>query len=386
MSFDSVNGRMTPVPVVIAEGRTSLHLLVEEATRQLTICNSCRYCEGLCAVFPALERRQVIENGDVSQLANLCHDCRACFDACMYEPPHEFAIDIPKALSAVRLADYQRFVWPRRVPAFFSGWKGLVLGSLIAAAVVLTLAVISSGWSALVQKADGAAGPYDLIPYGPLIGLLLAAGLYSVVVMAFAVRTYWREVGGAPGRFTLSAVLAAVWYAATLRYLRGGGVECYYPEDDVPNAGRRRLHALVAYGFGLCLVSTSAIMQDFVGIEPPYPLLSVPVIAGVIGGLGLLVGCVGLLILKTRSSSVTSFAQMNIKDYGLLVSLAFLALSGLAVLVVRDTTAFNIVFLIHLAAVVEAFAMAPYSKFVHVVFRFAALVRDNLELEEQAAR
>jgi ferredoxin len=108
MSFDSVNGRMTPVPVVIAEGRTSLHLLVEEATRQLTICNSCRYCEGLCAVFPALERRQVIENGDVSQLANLCHDCRACFDACMYEPPHEFAIDIPKALSAVRLADYQR--------------------------------------------------------------------------------------------------------------------------------------------------------------------------------------------------------------------------------------------------------------------------------------
>ena len=33
------------------------------AARQLTICNSCRYCEGLCAVFPALERRTVFADG-----------------------------------------------------------------------------------------------------------------------------------------------------------------------------------------------------------------------------------------------------------------------------------------------------------------------------------
>ena len=29
-----------------------------EADRQLTICNACRYCEGYCAVFPALERQR----------------------------------------------------------------------------------------------------------------------------------------------------------------------------------------------------------------------------------------------------------------------------------------------------------------------------------------
>lgn len=370
------------------DGRAPLTLLVGEATRQLDICNACRYCEGLCAVFPALERRTTLDAGDVSQIANLCHDCRACFDACMYSAPHEFDLDLPKALAAVRVADYERHIWPPRVPRAFSGRSGLVLGGLLSAALVLALAVLHAGWSGLIMSDGSAASPYRLLPYPVLVALMTAAALYSVVVMAFAVRSYWRSLGPVPGRVTLRAIGQATWYAATLRYLRGGGVECYYPEDDKPSAGRRRLHAMVAYGFGLCVVSTlaAAVEQDIAGIKPPYPLWSVPVLAGTIGGLGLVIGCVGLLGLKVRSSSVTSLAEMTIKDYGLLVSLAFLALSGLAVLLTRDTAAFGIVLLVHLAAVIEAFAMAPYSKFVHVVFRFSALVRDNLERAETAGK
>ena len=48
-------------------------------------------------------------------------------------------------------------------------------------------------------------------------------------------------------------------------------------------------------------------------------------------------------------------------------------------LLTRDTAAFGVVLLIHLAAVILSFASAPYSKFVHVVFRFAALIRDQAE-------
>ena len=73
-----------------------------EARRQLTICNACRYCEGYCAVFPALERLLEVTRGDVTHLADLCHDCRDCYTACMYAPPHEFAVNVPAALSAVR--------------------------------------------------------------------------------------------------------------------------------------------------------------------------------------------------------------------------------------------------------------------------------------------
>ena len=84
--------------------------LFAEAERQLNICNSCRYCEGYCAVFPALERRTVLETGDITQLASLCHDCRACFQACMYAPPHEFAVDPPTILTAVRQASYRHYL------------------------------------------------------------------------------------------------------------------------------------------------------------------------------------------------------------------------------------------------------------------------------------
>ena len=55
-----------------------------EAQRILTICNACRYCEGYCAVFPAIERRMTFTPADVNFLANLCHNCAECYYACQY--------------------------------------------------------------------------------------------------------------------------------------------------------------------------------------------------------------------------------------------------------------------------------------------------------------
>jgi citrate/tricarballylate utilization protein len=358
-----------------------LPLLMVEATRQLSICNACRYCEGLCAVFPALERRTLFEIGDVSQLANLCHDCRACFDSCMYTAPHEFNVNIPKLLSSVRVIDYKRYVWPPKVPKFFSGWLGVFSGAIVSILLVFLVAISHVGVAGLITKDSGPLSPYLLISSNVLRILLLIPSLFSVIVMTAAGRKYWQEVGGTPGGLSLKIVGQSIWYAATLRYLGGGGAGCYYPDDEKPRESRRALHMLVAYGFGFCFVSTTAaaISQDIVGIQPPYPWISVPVITGVIGGIGLVVGCMGLLLLKARSSQVTSVAEMTIKDYGLLIALEFLALSGLATLLTRSTSAFGIVFLIHLSSIVLAFGVAPYSKFVHVVFRFFALLRDNFE-------
>ena len=86
--------------------------IAKQTIWQLEVCNACRYCEGYCAVFPALELRRSITPTDVVYLANLCHDCRACFYACMYAPPHEFGVNIPQALAEVRERTYAQYAFP----------------------------------------------------------------------------------------------------------------------------------------------------------------------------------------------------------------------------------------------------------------------------------
>ena len=83
--------------------------LLAEANRQFAVCNACRYCEGLCPVFPAMELRTSFTEGDVAYLSFLCHDCRACVEACPFSPPHEFAIDLPALMSGSRDADFGDF-------------------------------------------------------------------------------------------------------------------------------------------------------------------------------------------------------------------------------------------------------------------------------------
>ena len=68
----------------------------------MTVCNSCRYCEGLCAVFPAMEMRRAFSDGDLNYLANLCHACGACYTDCQFSPPHEFNVNVPQTLAVAR--------------------------------------------------------------------------------------------------------------------------------------------------------------------------------------------------------------------------------------------------------------------------------------------
>src|SRR5262245_35798872 len=84
-----------------------------EVARQLQICNACRYCEGFCAVFPAMTRRLAFPKADVHYLANLCHGCGACLHACQYAPPHEFQVSLPRAMAWVRGRTYVDYAWPK---------------------------------------------------------------------------------------------------------------------------------------------------------------------------------------------------------------------------------------------------------------------------------
>src|SRR5205823_7039082 len=53
------------------------------------------------------------KRGDLVYLSNLCHDCRACFYACQYAPPHAFDVNIPHILGELRSDTYADYSWPR---------------------------------------------------------------------------------------------------------------------------------------------------------------------------------------------------------------------------------------------------------------------------------
>src|SRR5437899_867392 len=105
--------------------------ILEEADRLMTVCNSCRYCEGLCAVFPAMEMRRAFSDGDLNYLANLCHACGACYTDCQFSPPHEFNVNVPKTFAIARAESYAAYAWPGICSGVFAR-NGLAI-SLIAA-------------------------------------------------------------------------------------------------------------------------------------------------------------------------------------------------------------------------------------------------------------
>src|SRR5579864_359235 len=341
--------------------------IAEHTFWELEVCNACRYCEGYCAVFPALERRRRFSPQDVVYLANLCHDCRACFYACMYAPPHEFGVNIPRALAEVREQTYSQYALPAVAAnlARRNGWLLVIMTvvSLIGFGVVAALSP-----TGLLRTATGPGAFYSVIPYVVMLVPAMVISLYAIWVMLSGAFLFARDIGGqhlvASG---WRPFLAAAGEALSLRYLRGGTAGgCFYPTERTSNS-RLVYHMLVFYGFVSAFLATiiAGIMQDVLGQEPPYPILSAPVLLGSLGGIGIIVGATGLLALKWRSDRDPADGSSLNLDWLFLVSLNIVALTGMLLLLLRDTPLMGILLVIHLATVLALYISAPYGKFAH---------------------
>ncbi|MGH2868453.1 MAG: tricarballylate utilization 4Fe-4S protein TcuB, partial [Solirubrobacteraceae bacterium] len=312
--------------------------LLDEATRQLTICNACRFCEGYCAVYPALEIRRELGRGDILYLANLCHDCRACYYACMYTAPHEFAVNIPLVLSSVREETYAGYGWPQLMARLWNrGALRIVIASVLAALLVAGSIALLAPAHRLFGSVGGPESFYKLVPYLVLVTGFLGLGVYALAAVVAGGVKFCRDTRGSlRDMLSWHALRGAGADTLQLRYLRGGGDGCYYPADS-PSMVRRSMHSLVFYGFLIDFAATvsAAIAQDLLGIPPPYPLLSIPVVLGVVGGVMMVVGTTALIRVKQRSDVRPSSVTMVTKDYGFLACLNLVAITGFLLLALR---------------------------------------------------
>jgi citrate/tricarballylate utilization protein len=257
-----------------------------------------------------------------------------------------------------------------------------VLALTLVATVVVFIALLLVGRPGrLVEAQIGPGAFYEIAPYVGLVLTFSALALYGVAVFVVGAVRFWRDTRGTPAELiSVSALWKATSDAFDLRYLRGGGSGCYYPGDERSQA-RRLHHQLVFFGFLLDLAATTlaAIYQDFLGIMPPFALLSLPVILGTLGGIAMIVGSIGLLYLKWRSDRVPAVTRMLNMDVAFLVMLLLASVTGMLTLIFRETASMGIMFALHLGVVAGLFLTAPFGKFAHVVYRYAALVRNSVE-------
>ncbi|MDB5821175.1 MAG: CitB domain protein, partial [Rhizobacter sp.] len=305
-----------------------------EVARVLQICNACRYCEGFCAVFPAMTRRLEFGKADIHYLSNLCHNCSACLHACQYAPPHEFAVNVPKAMSEVRLQTYHDYAWPPALGRLYHA-AGLTVALSLAfgLALFLVLAVAMSG--SLVHEPLG-GNFYAIFPHDFLAVVFGVVFVFVVAALGMGTRRFWTEVSpanealagkghGKGGRVAQAAasVRGAAAVEATgnvlgLTYLGGGHGEGCNEESDRFTLWRRRFHQFTMYGFLLCFAATSVatLYHYLLRLEAPYALTSLPVVLGTLGGIGLLIGPLGLLWLNLRRDPDQGDARQRPMDRG----------------------------------------------------------------------
>src|SRR5580704_8725528 len=329
--------------------------LFQEGERIMRICNSCRYCEGYCAVFPAMELRQTFPEGDLNYLANLCHNCSECYYACQYAPPHEFAVNVPKLLAEIRARSYQNYAWPRALA------KGSVVWLVVA--VCLAVSMMLASGAAVERDADF----YRIVPHRVMVWSFGGASVFVLIAFAMGFVRFWHDSGERLAEFlNPGALIKGLRDVLTLHYLDG-------PNSQV----RRWFHQFTMYGFGLCFASTAtaAFYHYLLGWKAPYGYFSLPVVLGTAGGFAIVAGTLGLLGLKWKSNPETRAGG----DATFIALLFLTAASGLLLLALRETAAMGSLLILHLGIVLALFLTLPYGRFVHAIYRSAALVKYALE-------
>jgi citrate/tricarballylate utilization protein len=103
------------------------------------------------------------------------------------------------------------------------------------------------------------------------------------------------------------------------------------------------------------------------------------VILGTIGGAGLVVGPLGLWLMRARRDPALGDPGSQGLDRSFLLLLLLTSVTGLALLVLRHQPVMGVLLIVHLGVVLALFLTLPYGTFVHGLYRAVALVKATAE-------
>lgn len=212
----------------------------------------------------------------------------------------------------------------------------------------------------------------------------IAAGIFTLLVLISlitGVRGFWTNLAaGTNGSLSLLNVLKSYLIPVVTKILRHDKFS-----DCEANNIRYYAHLAIFYGFVLCLIATSIsaggiwveklFLQGNESLLPPWSLFSVVKLAGNLGGIAILVGCV--LVLYSRSANKDKAGASTYYDSVFTWTIVVVAITGFLTQFSRMADAAFWAYLfysIHLVFVFYLLAYLPYSKFVHMIYRVMAMV------------
>ena len=120
------------------------------------------------------------------------------------------------------------------------------------------------------------------------------------------------------------------------------------------------------------------------GWVAPYAWTSLPILLGTLGGIGLIIRPAGPWWLNRRRHPAHGDAAQRPMDLAFIALLFLVSTTGLALAVLKATPALPLLLCMHLGAVMAFFAVTPYGKFAHGVYRCAALLKWSIEKRQPA--
>jgi quinone-modifying oxidoreductase subunit QmoC len=359
--------------LMVQPDREFIREVMQSSGGDMKKCFQCATCSAVCALstearpFP---RRQMLEAqwGMADRLLGdpaiwLCHDCGDCTLRCP-RGAHP-----AEGMAAIRAAVIRRLAFPRFMGRMVAAPATALLLLLFSALVLLALAVLPVHISGSTPLVFAGMFPKDrLEPFFFVVsGLLVLALGVSTARFVKALRS-----AGADGPILLALIPALLEIITHRRFA------------SCSKGGNRRLgHLLLLSAFlGLAFMGTAVGIGSMVGlIDTPLPILHPLKIFANLCALVLVIG--SALLIWNRLTDKEKRAGSTFFDWFFLLLLGGAGLTGIlseALRLAQNQDWMYSIYFIHLTLVLTLFLTAPYSKFVHFLYRtmaMAATWREN---------
>jgi len=362
----------------------------KESGSDLKTCMQCGNCTVVCNLSPEenpFPRKEMIWAawGQKEQLISdpdiwLCHQCGDCTTNC---PRGVKPGDVLASLRSQTIEHYAN-------PSFLA--KGLknpwMLPVMIAIPTLIIYLIIQ--FAGTFSNTVNPVNYSEFFPHAWLNSSFSALVLLIGIGLVFSVRSFWmgmkthqhnsslrprefegsnpQEEMGLPRSARNDGLFHTIWQVKKELLSHKKFNDCE------TNKFRQLAHALVFYGFiSLIVVTICAILAV---VLEAYPLaLWHPVkIAGNLAGLSIIVGLVIMIVERLKKKDAVS--KSSFFDWSFLISVLLLVISGFLTEFARfvNTGLGYYWYFFHLVIMWYVILYLPYTKFGHMIYRFAALM------------